>query len=80
MTKIDELIESIRAKQTDGWLAHQDFQDFDIEEIMKQYAEYYAKICMDILLDETFYHEVDNSFYCFEEDVLHLKETPPSHD
>lgn len=50
MTKIEELIESIRGKQTTNrpLLVHQDFQDFDIEDIMKEYAEFYAIQCLEI--------------------------------
>lgn len=48
MTKIEELIESIRGKQITGYMVHQDFQESDIEGIMKEYAEFYAKKCLKI--------------------------------
>lgn len=64
MTKIEELIETIRAKQTGGWLVHQDFQDFDIEEIMRKYAEYYAKNCLQDFFDDfTRYDDVEEELY-----------------
>ena len=50
MSKIEELIESIRNKNT-GYDT-QDFLDYSIERIMQEYAEYYAKKCLEIASNE----------------------------
>lgn len=64
MTKIEELIESIRGKQPDGWLVHQDFQDFDIEEIMQKYAEFYASETLQAFFDDfTRFDDVEEELY-----------------
>ena len=60
MTKIEELIESIRTKNSD--YGTQDFHDYQIELIMQEYAEYYAKKCLEMLDSEAEY--TDQNCYC----------------
>lgn len=53
MTKVDELIDSIYNKE-------ERFDYTDIEKIMKEYAEYYAKQCLAIAAEKALF-SVSNS-------------------
>lgn len=46
MSKIDELIDSIR-QSTGGYYPATEFYDYSIERIMKEYAEWYAHKCLE---------------------------------
>lgn len=50
MTKIEELITSI--KETYGGMFSQEFDESDINRILKEYAEIYARKCLQIAAKE----------------------------
>ena len=84
MTKIEELIESIKYnRQTDmfGYVFCPDFAGFQIKQIMKQYAEHYAKNCLQDFFDDfTRYDEVEEELYfncTFPENFLDDYNLPP---
>lgn len=54
MEKIEELIDSIIGKDK---YSEQYYSRKDIAHIMKEYAEWYALMCLDKIMDESYYDD-----------------------
>jgi uncharacterized protein (DUF433 family) len=74
MTKIEELIEKIKLKYEIGWWQH----EFDIEEIMKEYAELYAEQFREAIINSANYDDSNDIFYISEQLILNIK--LPTHE